>query len=100
MGFRAILQKGSLTNTGKWVRVAFWWIKDIDIDEYRILKKNIDIDEEIKISCLREIKIMKIKTYIDSFRISLDILMLSPDNREVVVHIAGYNEMKIVKKKT
>ena len=54
-----------------------------------LLKEDIDIDEEIKISCPGEIEIMKVKTDIDSLTISMDTLMLSSDSREVVVHIAG-----------
>ena len=44
-----------------------------------LLKENIDIDEQIKISCLGEMEAMKIKTVFDSLGISLDTLMLSPD---------------------
>ena len=63
-----------------------------------LLKEDIDIDEEIKISSTREIEIMKLKTDIDSLGISLDTLMLSPDSREVAVHIAGYTAKKYLKK--
>ena len=63
-----------------------------------LLKEDIDIDEEIEISCPREMEIMKLKTDIDSFGISLDTLfrltLLSPDSREVAVHIAGYTAKK------
>ena len=59
-----------------------------------LLKEDRDIDEEIKVSCSGEVEIMKLKTDIDSLGISLDILMLSPDSREVAVHIAGYNAKK------
>ena len=63
-----------------------------------MLKEDIDIDEEIKISCPGEIEIMKLKTDVDSLGISLDTLMLSPDSREVVVHIAGYTAKRYLKK--
>ena len=55
-----------------------------------LLKEDIDIDEEIKISCPGKIEIMKLKIDIDPLGISLDTLMLSPDSRKVAVHIAGY----------
>ena len=55
-----------------------------------LLKEDIDIDEEIKISCPGEIEIMKLKTDVNSLGISLDTLMLSPDSREVALRIAGY----------
>ena len=55
-----------------------------------LLKEDINIDEEIKISCPGEI--MKLKTDIDSLGISLDTLMLSPDSREIAVHIAGFEK--------
>ena len=54
-----------------------------------LLKEDKDIDEEIKVSCPGEMKIMKLKTDIDPLGISLDTLVLSPDSRKVVVHIAG-----------
>ena len=57
-----------------------------------LLKEDIDIDEEIKISSTGEIEIMKLKTDIDSLGISLDTLMLSPDSREIPVHIAGFEK--------
>ena len=60
------------------------------------LKKDIEIDEEIKISCPREMKITKLKT-----PILLEFhwtLMLSPDSRKVVVHIAGCTAKKYLKK--
>ena len=41
-----------------------------------LLKEDIDIDEEIKISCPGEMEITKLKTDIDSLGISLDTLML------------------------
>ena len=63
-----------------------------------LLKEDIDIDEEIKISCPGEMEIMKLKTDIDSLGISLDTLMLSPDSREVAVHIAGYTAKRYSKK--
>ena len=63
-----------------------------------LLKEDIDIDEEIKISCPGEMEITKLKTDIDSLGISLDTLMLSPDSREVAVHIAGYTAKKYLKK--
>ena len=61
------------------------------------LKEDIDIDEEIKISCPGEMEIMKLKIDIDSLGISLDTLMLSPDSREVAVHIAGYTAKRYLK---
>ena len=60
--------------------------------------EDIDIDEEIKISCPGEMEIMKLKTDIDSLGISLDTPMLSPDSREVAVHIAGYTAKKYLEK--
>ena len=63
-----------------------------------LLKEDIGIDEEIKISCPGEMEIMKLKTDIDSLGISLDTLMLSPDSREVAVHIADYTAKKYLKK--
>ena len=63
-----------------------------------LLKEDIDVDEEIKISCPGEMEIMKLKTDIDSRGISLDTLMLSPDTREVAVHIAGYTAKRYLKK--
>ena len=41
-----------------------------------VLKVDIDIDDEIKISCPGEMEIMKLKTDISSLGISLDTLML------------------------
>ena len=61
------------------------------------LKGDIDIDEKINISCPGEMEITKLKTDIDSLGISLDALMLSPDSREVAVHIAGYTAKKFIK---
>ena len=58
------------------------------------MKEDIDVDEKLKISCLGEIEIMKLKRDNDSFRISPDTLMLSPDSREVVVNIADYTDKK------
>ena len=63
-----------------------------------LLKEDIDIDEEIKISCPGEMEIMKLKPDIDSLGVSLDTLMLSPGSREVGVHIAGYTAKKYLKK--
>ena len=57
-------------------------------------KEYIDIDEEIKINCLREMEIIKLKTAIDSLGISLDTLMLLPDSRKVAVDIADYTAKK------
>ena len=65
-----------------------------------LLKEDIDIDEKIKICCPGEMETIKLKTDIDSFGISLDTLMFSPDSREVVVHIAGYTAKKYLKKKS
>ena len=63
-----------------------------------MLKENIDIDEGIKISCPGETEIMKLKTDINSLGISLDTLILSPDSREVAVHIARYTAKRYLKK--
>ena len=63
-----------------------------------LLKEDIDIDGEIKISYPREMEIMKLKKDIDSLGISLDTLMLSSDSREVAVHIASYTAKKYLKK--
>ena len=63
-----------------------------------MLKEDIDIDQESKISSPGEMEIMKLKADIDSLGISLDTLMLSPDSREVAVHIAGYTAKKYLKK--
>ena len=43
---------------------------------------------------------MKLKTNIDSLGISLNTLMLSPDSREVAVHITRYTGKKYLKKKS
>ena len=53
---------------------------------------------EIKISCPRKMRIMKLKTYVDSLGILLDTLMLLPNSREFVAHIAGYTAKKYLKK--
>ena len=63
-----------------------------------LLKEDTHIDVEIKISCPREMRIMKLKTYVDSLGILLDTLMLSPNSREFVAHIAGYTAKKYLKK--
>ena len=63
-----------------------------------LLKEDIDIDQEIKISSPGEMEIMKLKADIDSLGISLDTLMLSPDSTEVAVLIAGYTAKKYWKK--
>ena len=63
-----------------------------------LLKEDIDIDEEIKISCSPEMESMKLKTDIDSLGISLDTLMLPPDSREIAVHLTGYTAKKYLKK--
>ena len=55
-----------------------------------LLKKDIDINKEIKSSCPGEMEIMKLKADISFLGISLDKLMLLPDSREIAVHIAGY----------
>ena len=59
-----------------------------------LLKEDIDINEEIKISCPGEMETMKLKTDSDSLGISLDTLMLLPDSKKVAVHIAGYTAKK------
>ena len=61
------------------------------------LKEGIDIDEEMNVTGTGEMEIMKLKEEIDSLGISLDTLMLSPDSREVSVHIAGYTAKKLFK---
>ena len=66
----------------------------------RLLKEGIDIDEEVKVTGTGEMEIMKLKKEIDSLGISLDTLMLSPDSREVAVHIAGYTAKKFLKSVT
>ena len=63
-----------------------------------LLKEDIDINEEIQISCPREMEVMKLKTHVDSLGISLDTLMLLPDSREVAVHSAGYTAKRYLKK--
>ena len=63
-----------------------------------LLKEDIDIDEEIKISCPGEMEIMKLKADTDSLGISLDTLMLSPGSTEVAVHISDYTAKKYLKK--
>ena len=63
-----------------------------------LLKEDIDIDEEIKISSPGQMEIMKLKTDINSLGISLDTFMLSPNSREVVAHYAGYPAKKYLKK--
>ena len=63
-----------------------------------LLKEDTDIDVEIKISCPREMRIMKLKTDVDSLEILLDTPMLSPNGREFVAHIAGYTANKYLKK--
>ena len=65
-----------------------------------LLKEGIDIDEEVKVTGTGEMEIMKLKKEIDSLGISLDTLMLSPDSREVAVHIAGYTAKKFLKSVT
>ena len=62
------------------------------------MKEDIDIGEEIKISCPGEMEIIKIKRDSDSLRISLNTLMLSHDSREADVHIAGYAAKKYLEK--
>ena len=64
------------------------------------MKEGIDIDEEVKVTGTGEMEIMKLKKEIDSLGISLDTLMLSPDSREVAVHIAGYTAKKFLKSVT
>ena len=49
------------------------------------LKEDIDIDDEIKISCPGELEIRKQKTDINSFGVLLDTLMLSLDSRDAFV---------------
>ena len=51
-----------------------------------LLKDDIDIDGEIKISCLG---IIKLKIDNDSLGISLGTLMLLSNIRKVAVHVAG-----------
>ena len=59
-----------------------------------LLKGDIGIDEEIKISCPGEKEVMKLKTDIDFPGISIETLMLS----EVALDIAGYTAEKYLKK--
>ena len=46
-----------------------------------LLRKDIDVDKEIKISCPGEMEIMKLKSDIDFLGISLDTLMLLLNRR-------------------
>ena len=62
-----------------------------------LLKEDMDINEEVNISCSGEIEVMKLNTDIDSLAISLNALTLSPDSTEVVVHIAGNTTKKYLK---
>ena len=63
-----------------------------------LLKGDIGIDEEIKISRPGEKEIMKLKTDIDFLGISIETLMLSVASKEVALHIAGYTAKKYLKK--
>ena len=65
-----------------------------------LLKEGIGIDEEVKVTGTGEMEIMKLKKEIVSLGISLATLMLSPDSREVAVHIAGYTAKKFLKSVT
>ena len=58
---------------------------------------DMDINEEVNISCSGEMEVMKLNTDIDSLAISLNALTLSPDSTEVVVHIAGNTTKKYLK---
>ena len=60
-----------------------------------MLKEDIGIDEEIKISCSGEMEIMELKPDIDSLEVSLDTLMLLPHSREVAVHIEAILQRNI-----
>ena len=62
-----------------------------------LLKKETNIDEEIKISCPGEIGIMKLKTDVGSIGVLLDTPILLPNKREVVAYIAGYIAKKYLK---
>ena len=62
-----------------------------------LLKEDMDINEEVNISCSGEMEVMKLNTDIDSLAISLNALTLSPDSTEVVVHIAGNTTKKYLK---
>ena len=48
-----------------------------------LLKGDTDIDEEIKISCPREMGIIKLKTDVDSLGVLLDTAMLSPNSQRL-----------------
>ena len=58
------------------------------------MKEDIDINEEIKISCPGAMEIIKTK---NRYRFFWN-FMLSPDNREVAVDIAGYTAKKYLQK--
>ena len=62
-----------------------------------LLKEDMDINEEVNISCSGEMEVMKLNTDIDSLAISLNAGTLSPDSTEVVVHIAGNTTKKYLK---
>ena len=62
-----------------------------------LLKEDMDINEEVNISCSGEMEVMKLNTDIDSLAISLNALTPSPDSTEVVVHIAGNTTKKYLK---
>ena len=84
--------------------VAFWLVRKIQNalkKNFKIkclLKEDVDINEEINISCPGEMEIMKLKTDIDSLEISLNTLMLLPNSGEVAIHIEGYTAKKYWKK--
>ena len=69
--------------------------KNLEIES--LLKKETNIDEDIKISCPGEIGIMKLKTDVGSFGVLLDTPILSPNKRGVVAYIAGYIAKKYLK---
>ena len=101
--FRAIPYKCSSANIGQWVAVAFGLVWKIQyalkiFENQCLLKGDIGIDEEIKISCPGDKWIMKLKTDIDFLGISIETLRLSVASKEVAPHIAGYTAKKYLKK--
>ena len=60
-----------------------------------LLTEDIDIDEEIKISCPGEMEIIKLKTDIDSLGISLDTIMLSSDSKELLYMLQAMLQINI-----
>ena len=73
--------------------VAFWLVRKIQNalkKNFKIkclLKEDVDINEELNISCPGEMEIMKLKTDIDSLEISLNTLMLLPNSGGKLLYI-------------